>query len=51
MKTRTQIAFGSYQWMLIYVGREKNETRDAFVTAFWRQKDESIHDYNQGWCI
>ena len=33
MKTRTQIAFGSYQWMLIYVGREKNETQDAFVTT------------------
>ena len=23
MKTRTQIAFGSYQWILIYLGREK----------------------------
>ncbi len=27
MKTRAQIAFGSYQCMLIYVGREKNENQ------------------------
>jgi len=33
MKTRTQIAFGSYRWILIYVGREKNETQYAFVTT------------------
>ncbi len=33
METRTQIAFGSYQWMLIYLGRGKNESQDAFVTT------------------
>jgi len=32
MKTRIQIAFGSYQWILIYLGREKNESQDALVT-------------------
>jgi len=40
MKTRTQIAFGSYQWMLIYVGKEKNETQDAFVTTL--SKDDAL---------
>ena len=33
MKTRTQIAFGNYQWILIYLGRGKNEPQNAFVTT------------------
>ncbi len=34
MKTMIQIAFGSYQWMLIYVGREKMVLRRPLLQLY-----------------